>query len=251
MRKITTLAACLLMVVAAGCGRKGPLVRPEALIPAPVTDLYATQTADRLRLSWSIPDRLEGGGRLTDLAGFKLFRREMSPTGGDCMECADAWKLIRQINLEYLQGVNRIGNRLFFQDSEAVESTPYLYRVVTTTKSGLESRPSTGIKRTRLAPLAPPTIKATASPTVIRLECAGSLPKGSAGAECIFLRQKGDDPSTITLISRTPVNSQFEDTGLETGTVYRYSAAINATVDGNPMESQLSAPATARLSDPE
>ena len=167
------------------------------------------------------------------------------------MECPDAWRPIRQINLEYLQGVNRIGNRLFYQDSEASEGTPYLYRVIATTKSGLESRPSQSIRRTRLAPLPPPTITATPSPTAIRLECAGSLPKGSTGAECIFLRQKGEDPATITLISRTPVNSQIDDTGLESGTTYRYTAAINATVEGNPMESSLCAPVTGRLAEPE
>jgi predicted small lipoprotein YifL len=252
MRKITIAILCLLMLMPVGCGRKGPLVRPEALIPAQVADLHATQTADRLRLSWSLPDRLDGGGKLTDLAGFKLMRREVSKSGNDCMECPDSWKLVRQINLEYLQGVNRVGNRLFYQDNDADEGMTYLYRVIATTKSGLESRPSQVIKRTRRAPLAPPTIKATPSPTAIGLECSGSsLPPEAKGAECVFLRQKGENASTITLVSRAPINSRIEDTGLESGTTYTYTAAVNATVDGNPMESSLSAPITARLAEPE
>jgi predicted small lipoprotein YifL len=252
MRKITVAILCLLMLLPAGCGRKGPLVRPEALIPAQVTDLHATQTADRLRLSWSIPDRLEGGGKLADLSGFKLMRREVSKSGKDCMECPDSWKLVRQINLEYLQGVNRIGDRLFYQDNEADEGMTYHYRVIATTKSGLESRPSPAIRRTKRSPLLPPDLKATASATAIRLECSGNrLPAETREAECIFLRQKGGDASTITLISRAPINSHIEDIGLESGTTYTYTAAINATVDGDPMESPLSEPITARLAEPE
>lgn len=252
MRKIVGFIACLLLAMQAGCGRKGPLVRPEALIPAQVTDLYATQTVDRLRLSWTIPGRLEGGGKLSDLSGFRVMRREVARSGADCPDCQDAWKQIRQVNLEYLQGVNRIGDRLFYQDNDADEGVTYLYRVIATTKGGLESRPSQAIRRTKRKPLSPPEIKATPSPTAIRLECSASmLPAEAQGAECVFLRQKQGDPSSISLVSRTPVNGKFEDIGLGSGITYVYTAAINATVDREPMESTLSEPVTARLAEPE
>ena len=60
----------------AGCGRKGPLVRPEALIPGPVSDLRTAQKGERFQVSWSPPSREEGGRVLKDLAGFRLFKRE-------------------------------------------------------------------------------------------------------------------------------------------------------------------------------
>ncbi len=63
----------LLVLFLSACGRKGALVRPEALVPATVTDFSVVQKGENAYLSWSLPKRLVSGGKLTDLAGFRLF----------------------------------------------------------------------------------------------------------------------------------------------------------------------------------
>ena len=94
------LALAALALVLAGCGKKGPLVPPEALVPAPVANLAVAQKGARFQVSWSAPGKQEGGATLRDLAGFLLFRRPLLPPAEDCDECPSAY---RQLAREFLR----------------------------------------------------------------------------------------------------------------------------------------------------
>src|SRR5689334_16806638 len=102
MKKFLFLIFFLVLALA-GCGRKGLLVPPEALVPGPVSDLRTAQKGERFQVAWSSPSHEEGGRALKDLAGFRLFKREVLPPDEDCEACPDAYRLLKEIDLEYLQ----------------------------------------------------------------------------------------------------------------------------------------------------
>ena len=102
----------LTTLLLSGCGKKGPLMPPEALAPAAISDLRVAQKGELFQLSWSRPAREAGGGALRDLAGFQLFRREVLTQAEDCEACPDAYRLLKAVDPEYLQEVRRVGDRV-------------------------------------------------------------------------------------------------------------------------------------------
>ena len=68
MKRFLCLTGLLLLLAA--CGRRGALLPPEALLPAPVADLQVAQRGEAFELSWSRPTTTDKGRPLKDLAGF-------------------------------------------------------------------------------------------------------------------------------------------------------------------------------------
>ncbi|MGA2151250.1 MAG: lipoprotein, partial [Geobacteraceae bacterium] len=106
------------LVLLAGCGRKGRLIPPEALRPAPVSDLQIAQKGESFQVYWSQPAEGEGKRPIKDLAGFHLFKREVLPPDEDCESCPNAYKSLKIVDLDYLQDVRRVGGRLFLSDAD-------------------------------------------------------------------------------------------------------------------------------------
>jgi len=117
------LMITVLALLLAGCGRKGKLIPPEALRPAPVHDLQIAQRGESFQVSWSQPTQDEGNRPLKELAGFHLFKREVLPPEEDCESCADAYKSLKIIDLQYLQDVRRAGGRFFINDPDVETGT--------------------------------------------------------------------------------------------------------------------------------
>src|SRR5664279_1692397 len=105
------LLVVVIAVLLAGCGKKGALVPPEALVPAAISDLRVEQKGERFLVLWSSPIRQEGGRALRSLSGFRLFRRDLLPPGEDCEECPEAYRLLTSIDPEYPRGGVADGNR--------------------------------------------------------------------------------------------------------------------------------------------
>ena len=84
----------ILILLLVGCGKKGALIPPEALVPAPVGDPQVTQRGETFRVSWTAPSREESGRPLQGGVRFRLYRREVLPPGQDCSTCPDVWKLL-------------------------------------------------------------------------------------------------------------------------------------------------------------
>ncbi|HJV66397.1 MAG TPA: hypothetical protein VJ550_11730, partial [Geomonas sp.] len=123
------LLVLLPLLLLSGCGKKGPLIPPEALSPAPVLDLAVAQKGGGFQVSWSAPSRQESGERLTDLAGFLLFRRPVLPPAEDCEECPTAYTQLLQVYVDYPQGVTKLGNRYLYADYDLLEGKTYQYKV--------------------------------------------------------------------------------------------------------------------------
>jgi hypothetical protein len=75
---IALLAACAPMLVS-GCGKEGPPLPPQRLIPAPVADAVARRTASRVELRFVLPTRNQNGPGPIDLHRIEIFAITVGP----------------------------------------------------------------------------------------------------------------------------------------------------------------------------
>ena len=235
----------------AGCGKKGPLVPPDALLPAPVSDLAVAQKAERFEVSWSIPSKQEGGAALGDLQGFMLFRRLVLPPEQDCEECPGAYATLGKYDLEYLQGARRAGSRLLVEDANLNRGSSYQYKVRSYTKDGTQSRDSNLARHAALLPPPPPTLQASSTAASITLTIAASPPEAGVLVGYKIYRRDIRDAVSIPL-TRTPITSTtFEDTQTVFGKRYSYRVTSVVEVSKETVESAPSNEVEAALVDPD
>lgn len=251
MKKIIFVVFMVLLL--AGCGKKGALVAPEALAPAPIGDLKVEQQGERFLVSWSGPGREEAGGTLRELAGFRLFRRELLPPGEDCEECPSAYRQLVSVDLEYPQGVIVLGNRYLFLDDEPAEGKSYRYKVLSFKRDGTPSRPSNRAGRKKLAPPRPPTVQALASPSGVELRWqAPEAPANGRTEGYNVYRKRSGEGLYLTPLNGAPLREMvFEDTRLERGGRYAYAVRTVALIEGETVESELSYEVEGALTEPE
>jgi len=243
----------LCAVVLAGCGRKGPLMTPESLAPAAIVDLRVEQKGAQFQVSWSRPSSEEGGQALKDLAGFRLFKREVLPAGEDCEECPTAYRLALSVDLEYLQGIAVAGNRYLFSDGDLAEGKTYRYKVHSLKKDGTVSRASNRAGRKKVAPPLAPVLKAASSMNEVLLEWGGvSPPAGGRIAGYNIYRKESGGTIYLAPLNNAPVQeATFADKEPEWGKRYDYAIRAVAVVDGETVESGPSNEVRAGLTEPE
>lgn len=229
------------LALAAGCGKRGALVPPEALAPAPVTDLALAQKGGRFQVSWSAPTRQEGGAPLRDLAGFLLFRRMLLPPAEDCEECPGAYAELSRIDLDYLRGVRRLGNLFLFDDSDLKPGKSYQYKLRSFTTDGTQSRDSNKVRHTVLAPPPAPVLEALSSTTGVVLAFVALPPReGSLIGFNIYRARKGDEMPLSPLNSAPVTGTTYEDKVPLVGVPYDYQVTSVAQLNGETAESALS-----------
>jgi predicted small lipoprotein YifL len=251
MKKIVFVIFMVLLL--AGCGKKGNLVPPEALVPAPVADLKVEQQGERFMVSWSRPGREEGGGALKDLAGFRLYRRELLPPGEDCEECANAYRLVASVDLEYPQGVLVRDERFYFQDDEPAVGKGYRYKVLSYKRDGTLSHDSNRAGRKKVEPPRPPVVQALPSPSGVELDwqVPQAPPNGRIEGYNVYRKRGAEGVYLIPLNGAPFRETTFEDTRLERGVRYDYAVRMVAVVAGETVESELSGTVSGALTEPE
>jgi predicted small lipoprotein YifL len=252
LMKKTLLLIGIIFLLAA-CGKKGPLIPPEAFVPAPIADLKVGQKGNAFMVCWTPPGREESGRPLKDLAGFLIFKREVLPPGEDCEECPTAYRMLRDVDLEYLQDVRRFGSRLCIVDSDLVEGNTYQYKAVSMEKNGATSRDSNKVRRKYLQPPTAPALKASLSPTGVLLEWTAPVHTkyGTVAGYNIYRRQSGGIMSLSTVNDKPVQEHRFEDLTLEPGVHYQYVVRTIIKVDGEAVESVPSNEVAGELSMPE
>jgi len=236
-----------------GCGRKGALVPPEALLSAPVNDLMVTQKGESFQVSWSMPERDEGGRPIKDLAFFRLFKREVLPPEEDCEACPNAYRVLNDVELEYLRNARRSGDRLFLSDAEVVAGKTYQYKVVSYIKDGVPSSDSNKTRLTKIAPLPAPRLKVFSTPTSVLLHWEGmALPAHGKAVGYNIYRRRADGLPAIVPLNNAPLSgADYEDLRLERGVTYIYTVRNVVETDGAILESVPSNEARGTLAEPD
>lgn len=245
------LAALLL----AGCGKKGPLVYPDMLVPAAPADVTAQQRGASMKLSLVLPSRDLAGRTFSGLAGVKIFKRD--ETAGQipgCNACTTGFALFKTLNLELLPpGVQRSGSLVLLLDSDVEAGRSYVYRVQTFTGDNREGAASTSAAVAMVPAPLPPILQAFSQPTEIHLEFTTPPPRdGVIAGYNIYRTTKGETFSLIPL-NRAPIaGNRYVDVGLERATVYIYAVrSVVRLPAGVMIESLASNEVEARLKDDE
>jgi hypothetical protein len=239
MRSIFCLLTLLLLL--SGCGKKGALIPPEALVPATVRDLTVIQTGQDFRITWRAPVKEQGGRPLKDLSGFQLLRRDVTPEGGECPSCPDSWKLLSRIELDMPASFQKSGDLFISFDKGGEKGSRFQFRVAALSRSGGISRPS-DTPLIKLHPLPPaPAITATLQPSSIRIVFkAGKARDGEAIGYNIYRRTAGS-PIPLLPLNQDPVTeTSWEDHSLEYGNSYIYAATTLSQIEGEIVESPRS-----------
>jgi hypothetical protein len=139
------IAAFLVVIVGSGCGKKGDPHAPELATPEPINNLTARQDRSGTILTWNRPDRYVGGGAVTDLTGFVIFRKDISPT---CRDCPVPYRPLTTVNVEDRERFVK-QKQYRYIDTEAQPNTIHRYRVSSQLIDGTLSAPSNEVEIVR------------------------------------------------------------------------------------------------------
>ncbi|MBI4524251.1 MAG: hypothetical protein HY695_10630 [Deltaproteobacteria bacterium] len=124
------------------CGKKGDPRAPELAIPEAIRDLKAQPERKGISLTWSRPRRYVDGKELRDLAGFVIFRKEISRS---CPDCPVPYRERITVNVEDHEKF--IKKRQYrFIDEEIQSQRSYRYRVFSQLLDGSLSDPSNEVE---------------------------------------------------------------------------------------------------------
>jgi predicted small lipoprotein YifL len=232
----------LLILILAGCGRKGSLLPPEALVPAEVADFTVQQKGDALQILWSAPAKEKSGRPLKDLAGFRLHKREIRGDGADCAACDESWQLLKSVDLDTPDPAGRSNNSFIYRDRVPVGAAVQ-YRLIASSKSGGSSSPATS-KIIRMQPvLAPPRLTLLLLPGSIGAAIDFSTPEGGTLQEFNIYRRTPETPMPTSPYGVAPSTGEWEDKLVSFGSSYLYAATALVAIGGEIVESNPSAEA--------
>ncbi|MEW6615401.1 MAG: hypothetical protein AB1401_08050 [Thermodesulfobacteriota bacterium] len=142
---ILLIALVFSMVIGGfGCGKKALPVAPKSFAPKAVNDLKATVIKGKVLLHWTIPDRNTDRSKLTNLAGFKVFRSKSPFDPKPCHGCPKRFEELADI--EYRESppkdVNIVNKTIEFADKNLRYRTIYTYKVLSYNSGGVFSEDS-------------------------------------------------------------------------------------------------------------
>lgn len=240
--RTVTLFFLLSAAATFGCGRKGALVPPEALVPATVQNLAVQQQGADFRITWAAPTKELGGRPLRDLAGFRLQRRDIAGDGSDCASCSASWQLLTAVDLDLPGETRQSGSTFIYFDRGRTPGSTSQYRLLALSKSGGSSSPATSPLKKMQPPVLAPAIRATVLPASVSIGFDFTPP---AGAKLLgfnlYRRQIGAPPSLLSLNNAPIGQRSWEDQQLQFGQTYRYAATALVEIGGEQVESLPSA----------
>jgi hypothetical protein len=136
------ILGCLIVLLSSGCGKKGEPRAPELTMPQLIKNLTAKPDRNGIVLTWSRPTEYVDGKPLTDLTGFVIFRKDLSPT---CPECPVPYRPLTAVNVEDREKFVK-QKQYRFIDENAQAQMIYRYRVSSQLKDGSLSNPSNEVE---------------------------------------------------------------------------------------------------------
>jgi hypothetical protein len=137
-----------------GCGRKGPPVSLDRIVPKVVTDLEASVREEQVILQWSLPKENTDGSRLVDLQGFRVLRESFE--GEECKGCPERLVPIAEGDLASGEHFVMKADRAFWFDEGLRAGRTYRYRVLAFNRRGHFSQVSNKVEVLWDTPPPPP-----------------------------------------------------------------------------------------------
>ena len=127
-----------------GCGKKALPVAPKCLVPKAVNDLKATVIKGKVLLHWTIPDTNTDTSKLTNLAGFKVFRSKAHFDSEPCPGCPKRFEEFADIDYSGSppKNLNIVNKTMEFADKDLRYRTIYTYKVLSYNSDGVFSEDS-------------------------------------------------------------------------------------------------------------
>jgi len=218
------LLISIVLLSASGCGKKGPLLYPDMLVPTAVSALTASQSGTSVKIAFELPNKDLAGRPLRDLAGATVFKRvESSLQQPDCPACTDDFRIFRKVYLDLPDTTQIYGNKMVLLDGETRENTAYSYYVVPFARDNSVGASSAPVRvRVTLPPL-PPVLQVLPAPTEIKLEFVTIPPEeGSLVGYNVYRWVKGEPMPYLPLNNEPLEDSVYVDSGLERKVTYHY-----------------------------
>jgi len=134
----------VILFAGTSCGKKGPPRAPELAVPETIKDLKAEARGGGIALTWSRPTRYLDGKPLDDLAGFVVFRKEITQV---CPECPAPYR--KRITLPVEDQQKFLKKQKFrYVDGQLTPQVSYSYRIFSRLMDGSLSDPSNEAKLT-------------------------------------------------------------------------------------------------------
>jgi len=143
MKKLLALFA--IVAALAACGKKGDPRAPELATPKTITNLAARSDSGGIALTWSRPTEYVDGSSLKDLAGFVIFRKEISPS---CPDCPVPYRQLTTVGVEDREKFVQ-KKQYRYDDQEVRPKAVYRYRISSQLIDGSLSAPSNEVEVTR------------------------------------------------------------------------------------------------------
>jgi hypothetical protein len=113
----------VLLILSAGCGKKGDPIPPRMKLPATIADLSVVSVKEGILLTWSMP------GPLQPIGSFKLFRSETVQGSEACPGCPQDYRPLRTVTNTDVR-LRREGDRKYsYVDGEVSVGHYYSYRI--------------------------------------------------------------------------------------------------------------------------
>ena len=253
MRKLVSLL--FLMCIFTACGKKGPLLYPDMLVPAAPADVSVQPFGTAVKLSFVLPSKDQAGRNVASLAGVKIVKRaEMSGQSPGCSSCTADFSLFRTLNLELLASdTQRYGRLLVLLDGDVQAGRTYTYRVSAVTKDNQEGAVSAPGATDMVAAVLPPVLQLHCQPTEIQLEFVGLPPlAGGIIGYNVYRAVKGNAYPLLPLNVEPLAGNRFVDVGLERVETFSYGVrTVVRLPSGGRAESSLSNEVEGKLKDDE
>lgn len=226
-----------LLLIAVDCGKVGPPLPPEILIPRPVADLTAQQIGNGIRLSWTLPVDNTNGSKATTIEKIEVYR-QLIPKSTPLPSSAEAAKLfngtkIMSMSMDHIDAFTDRGKVVFVDNfpglgMDQLNSNRLGFAVKVVNKKGQDAGNSNIIIRQWLK--VPPSvdhIDFRAEESVIHLSWNTSV--GVLGSQVPFLgyniyRSEQGKVFGLTPLNDHPLNEpRFDDRNFQFGTTYYYT----------------------------
>lgn len=243
-----------LSVLVAGCGRKGPLIYPDMLIPAAPAAVTAQQSGAAVKLRFALPDKDRAGRPVQGVAGVKISRRIAEAGQRVCRSCTTDYRPLLTLYLDHLPiTTRRYGNRVVLVDNDVNAGNSYSYSIVPFTADGVDGATSPAADVSVTQPLPAPVLKIESFPTEVRLQFSlQPLVSGRLLGYNLYRWAVATDRPYEPLNNEPLKSNEYIDGGLERGVRYHYSArALMVLESGSVVESAESHEVEGLLKDDE